>query len=467
MSRERELVSKTAIITIGRISTQCVSFFLLPLYTAVLSTEEYGIVDLAITIVQLLVPVVTLMIDQGVFRLLLNSSHNEDKIKIISAGIQLLIFTCIAFNVIYFVIPYENPYKVMVSLLLVTTCFSNLGLQIVRGLGYTADYALGSFFCSAVTIAFNVIFIVGLRMGANGMILASIIGNVSCFFLVIIRKKIWSYISLGAVDKKIMMEELSYSIPLVPNQLSVWIMNSSDRFIVSILLGVTANGILAVSHKFPAIFGTFFNIFLLAWHEIGAVHYFDKDRDCFFSEMMDKIFVLFFSLGIMIVACLPFTFKFLVNQEFYESYYSIPIYIAASVFNVVVGSLGVVYIATKKTKEIAKTTIISAVINILVHLILIKLLGLYAAAISTFVGYGISMMYRIVDARKYLVLSWNKKRIVALSVIFLISSLIYYIENKIIAALWFVFLVPILIHINKDIAKGVLSMIKVRKNDKT
>ena len=57
MNREKDLTKNTLIITVGRISTQFVSFLLLPLYTALLSTTEYGTVDLVTTLVQLLIPV--------------------------------------------------------------------------------------------------------------------------------------------------------------------------------------------------------------------------------------------------------------------------------------------------------------------------------------------------------------------------------------------------------------------------
>lgn len=41
---------------------------LLPLYTGILSTEEYGIVDLLNTLVSLLLPIVTFQVEQAVFR---------------------------------------------------------------------------------------------------------------------------------------------------------------------------------------------------------------------------------------------------------------------------------------------------------------------------------------------------------------------------------------------------------------
>lgn len=65
----------------------------------------------------------------------------------------------------------------------------------------------------------------------------------------------------------------------------------------------------------------------------------------------------------------------------------------------------------KKTFEIAKTTMISAAINIIVNIVLIPYIGLYAASLSTFVGYLVAMIYRIIDTRKYLCIKYNIKSI--------------------------------------------------------
>ena len=68
MNREKSLLKNTIIITIGKVCTQMISFFLLPLYTGILSTEEYGTVDLLNTLVSLLLPIVTFQIEMAVFR---------------------------------------------------------------------------------------------------------------------------------------------------------------------------------------------------------------------------------------------------------------------------------------------------------------------------------------------------------------------------------------------------------------
>ena len=55
-----------------------------------------------------------------------------------------------------------------------------------------------------------------------------------------------------------------YSIPLVPNGISWWIVNVSDRTIITAIIGTAANGIYAVSNKFPTILSSLLGIFNLS-----------------------------------------------------------------------------------------------------------------------------------------------------------------------------------------------------------
>ena len=71
MSRKSSLAKNTAILTFGKICTHFVSFFLLPLYTGILEPAEYGTANLLTSYVFLIVPLVSLMLEQGLFRFLL------------------------------------------------------------------------------------------------------------------------------------------------------------------------------------------------------------------------------------------------------------------------------------------------------------------------------------------------------------------------------------------------------------
>ena len=81
MNKEKLLLKNTAIVTFGKICTQLMTFLLLPVYTAVLTNEEYGIVDLLNTLVSLFIPIVTLQIEQGVFIFLIDCRDNEKEQK--------------------------------------------------------------------------------------------------------------------------------------------------------------------------------------------------------------------------------------------------------------------------------------------------------------------------------------------------------------------------------------------------
>ena len=70
---KRELIKNTIIVAIGKFSTQIISFLLLPLYTSILTTSEYGIYDFLITVAVFLVPMITLLLEESMFRFLIDS----------------------------------------------------------------------------------------------------------------------------------------------------------------------------------------------------------------------------------------------------------------------------------------------------------------------------------------------------------------------------------------------------------
>ena len=90
MNERRRLIKNTGIIAIGNISTKLVSFFLLPLYTAVLSTAEYGAYDYIISIATFCVPFVSVLMDESIFRFLIDCKTELDKKKIISTAVMIV-----------------------------------------------------------------------------------------------------------------------------------------------------------------------------------------------------------------------------------------------------------------------------------------------------------------------------------------------------------------------------------------
>ena len=83
---KKDLFKNTIIIAIGKFSTQVLSYFLLPLYTTILSTEEYGVYDLLVTICIFAMPFITILIEESMFRFLVDEETDLGKIRVISTS---------------------------------------------------------------------------------------------------------------------------------------------------------------------------------------------------------------------------------------------------------------------------------------------------------------------------------------------------------------------------------------------
>lgn len=432
MSREKSLVKNTMIITIGKICTQLITFFLLPVYTALLSTEEYGTVDLLNTLVSLLLPIVTFQIEQALFRYLVDNRDNRQEMKnTITTTLVTITFQTVLYLIIFAAIsPFiNNEYKYFLATNVVASIFSSIMLQISRGLGDNKQYAIGSFITALITVLLNVLFIAGFKWGAYGMLTATLIGNVVCSIYIFIVKKVYTYLDIKLYSKKLLKKLWKYSLPLIPNAISWWIFNSSDRIIVTSFLGIGANGVLSAAYKFSNVYITIYNIFNMTWTESAALHIKDEDSSQFFSKIIDTALRLFTAVCFGIIVFMPFIFPLMINEKFGQAYNQISILMLSSLFNVVVGLVSVIYIAQNDTKAVAKTSILAAVINIFVNLGLIKFVGLYAASISTLVAYLIMAVYRLYDVKKYIKIKLNQKFILSAIIMMPVILISYYINN--------------------------------------
>lgn len=464
MNREKQLVKNTIIITIGKICTQLISFFLLPLYTGILSTEEYGIVDLLNTLASLLLPIVTFQIEQAMFRELIEVRKDENSKKtIITTGIVSVVCQCFLFLVLFAIIsPFvHNDYKLFLATNVITYIFLSLFQQIARGLGDNKKYAFGSFLSALFTIIFNVLFIAIIRLGATGMLLGTMLGQLLAIMYLFFSLKLYRYIEMYRYKKIILKKLWKYSIPLIPNAISWWVFNASNRVITSTFLGVAENGVLAASLKFSSVFITFYNIFNMSWTESISISINDDDIDGYFNKMFNVMLRLFTALGIGIIVCMPFVFPIMINEKYSSGYGLVPLSILGSLFNVVVGLISVIYVAKKNTKAIANTSIISAILNIIVNIVLIKFAGLYAAVIATFVAFFTMSVYRLFDIRKkYFKITINKNLIIKTIIVLLIILPAYYINNLYFNVFSLVLAVVFAWDLNKNSVKPILNMVK-------
>ncbi len=465
-NREKSFLKGTLILTVGKICTQLITFLLLPIYTNILSTKEYGIVDLFNTLVMLLTPIITLQIETAAFRDLV--TNREDKRRqeeiITNSFITILISTLIYILIFLAISPFiKNEYKLYLFINVIIYVFSTWILQIARGLGDNKGYSLASFISAFFTIIFNIIFLVVINLQITGMLIGTFLGQFICVAFLFYKLKIHKYISFNLYNKKTTKSLLEYSIPLIPNVLSWWVFSVSDRVIVSGILGLEQNGILSIANKFPSLISTAYGIIHLSFSENILVHFKDKDIKDYYNKMFNMILVVFSSISIMLIAFMPIIFTLMIDTKFSNAYNLIPILVLANLFNIIVSMLGIIYNANKDTKSIANTSIIASIINVIVHFAFIKFIGVYAAVVSTFISYFVMAIYRIYTTKKrYFKIEFDITKLLYAGCILLIVILSYYLRNMILNIVSIVISIIFLLIINKGYVNFILKIVKER-----
>lgn len=429
-NRTKDLAFNTIIIGIGKFSTQIVSFLLLPLYTSILSTEEYGIYDLILTITTFALPFITLLMEESMFRFLIDCKDDTQKKNVISQTMLYTLVSTIFFLVVILVINnfFKIPYLWISLLYVASSIISGLRNALVRGLGKIKLYTLVNFISSLLNIILNIIFIALLRFGIYGLLLAGIISNIVSSAIVFIILKMHKYFSIKNYDKNLMTKMIKYSIPLVPNSLSWAVVNLSDRLVISGVIGTSANGIYAMSYKFPNLMNTIYGFFYTAWTESSAKAINDNENEEFFNKIYKTLTNAMFSVSLGIIVCMPLIFNLFIKADYSEAYKYIPILVIAMYFNNMSGYYGGIFTGYKDTKVMGTTTIIGAIINIVIDILLIKFIGIYAAAISTLVSCMVIYYYRKLNVRKYIKL--QRVDLTLGCIILTISLILYYCNNN-------------------------------------
>ena len=458
---KRELMKNTIIIAIGKFSTQVISYLLLPLYTSILTTNEYGIFDFLVTACVFIVPFITLLMEESMFRFLIDEESDDGKRKVMSNACIYSILSMIIWCLLLFIVLNIFKYKyTFVFILYIISCiFITLTNSITRGLSKLKLYALSNFILSVITIVLNVLFIAKFKFGVNGLLYSTIIANVITSLFIIFKLKVYKFIKIKYVNKKELSKMVKYSYPLVPNSIGWSIINISDRIIVTMVLGSSENGIYAMANKFPNIMNTFSGFFFTAFKENASKVIKKKDYENYYNNLLTIVHNSFITISLLLISIIPFVFNIFIKKDYVDAFEYIPILVIALYYGNMAGFYGSLFVAFKETKILGSSTIWGAIINIIINLLFIKFIGLYAAVISTLIANYIVTIIRKEKLKKYMNVEKIKNYYFSIFMLILISVLYYYrllITN--IIALSIVIIYSIIV--NKDLINDFKTLFK-------
>ncbi len=390
------------------------AFFLVPLFTSILSTQEYGLFDVFATTISVLIPILTMGIHEAILRFTMEKDFCRS--AIVHIGLRYLLISNsvvllgLIVNAIFNISAVTNQYAVYFFLMFFTQSLSAIVISYARGIGKITELSISSIFCAAVTIFLNILFLVVFQMGLAGYFLANSIGPLmQCVYLIIFAD-IPEHLFRKTDYREEKKQMLKYSVPMITNSTAWWINNTSDRYIIILFCGLAENGIYSVATKIPSILHIFQVVFNQAW-SLSAVRDFDaEDKSGFFSNTY-KIYNCFMVLacsGIIITS--KILAKFLYVKEFYTAWQYVPWLTLAIVFGALSGYLAGFFTAAKDSKIHAKSSVFGAVLNIILNFIMTPYMKALGAAIATFISYFAVWLIRYRHSKKFIKMKVNYAR---------------------------------------------------------
>ena len=327
-----------------------------------------------------------------------------DKKQVLSIGLFVTLLGSVVMLAFSPLIRFSSdlkPYYVLFLLYYFVTAVHTILSQFVKGIEKVTVYASSGVLHTMTFIAFNILFLVVLKIGINGYLLSMVLSNLITILYLFLGAKLWQYIvPPKEISRELARKMLQYSVPMIPNSLSWWVSNSSDKYMLTFFCGVAATGVYSVSQRIPSLFATISTIFISSW-QISAIDDFGSKESIDFYSRIYRIYSTFniMALSGLILLTKPLA-KFLFSKSFFDGWQFVPVLLMAFLFQAMSSYLGTIYTSAKKTKMLFISTIIAAIANIALNAILIPAFGAQGAAIATFASYLIIWLIRLIDTRK-------------------------------------------------------------------
>lgn len=449
------LLKNVGVFALASFTSRFLSFLFLPLYTAFLSTAEYGTIDLVNTIIQLLFPVLSLTIVDAVLRFAISGDNSPS--ECFSVGIKTIFLGSIA---LLFVLPIANLFirnPILLAyfyIIYFVQALNSLFASFSKATSKTKEMAIITTLTSFVILALNVLFIAVFKWGINGYWTSTIIGNVVGILLYLIICKIHTYINWKEHNSELLKDMLVYSVPLIPNALFWWINSSLDRWTLTLMTSMSVVGLYSCANKLPSILSTINSIFSQAWN-LSLFQDNPKERVRFFERTYEVYNEIMFCCAIGIIWLSKVVATFMFSKDFFDAWIFVPVLTFGVYINSLNSFFGSMFTANKETKTIFSTTLVGSLINIVLNFLMVYLWGAMGAGIATLISYFSVWVIRCYRLRKYYDVSINLKWF-AVQMTFIVMETVFVSLDKIwwiISLLVIAYISYFLYRYSKDVMK--------------
>lgn len=426
------LLGDMGIFALGAFGSKLVLFLLLPIYTNVLSDSEYGIADLVFTVGDLLLPFISLSIFNGLLRFGLikgkreNSFLNASFIFVIGSLITVLLTPLSGLYA-----PIREWKWYMCAYVLVHFARSN-SLVYLKVKNKNKIYSILCIIQALLLVGFNILFLIVFNFGIKGYLLSTILSNGILSVCAFVIGGMKADIQNASFDRPLLKEMVLYSLPFIFNDVSWWIIHSSDKIMLEWLINESALGIYTAASKIPSLVNVITSIFSQAWG-LASIKEHDSTNDTNFYSTVFKYFSVFiFGVTILIISITKPFMNIYVGKAFADAWHFVPLLLVSATFAAISTFASGLFGALKQSKSIMSTTIVAGITNIIVNFIFIQYIGIYGAVIGTVSAYFIVALFRLLILKKKVNVDFHFPKLAILSLLVIVQAIFVSVGYRIV-----------------------------------
>ena len=238
-----------------------------------------------------------------------------------------------------------------VLLLLLYVLMANLHSvfgAMAQAMGKVRLYAGSGILCTALVVALNILLLSVFRLGIVGYVLSNVIADGVVALVLFGALGLWRYFQPAAVGRGLVKQMFRYCLPLIPATVCSWIINISDRYFISFLIGPDVSGLYAVGNKVASILLILSGIFTSAWQLSIVSERSKAEQERFFSNVFSVYEAGALVGASLLMAASRLVMRFLAAPDYFSAWHYAPVLILGTAMGL--GSFfASVYVAEKRS----------------------------------------------------------------------------------------------------------------------
>jgi O-antigen/teichoic acid export membrane protein len=439
LDKIKELSKDTAVYGISTMVGRFLNFLLVPFYTHVFSSGEYGIISNIYATIGILNILFLYGMDASYLRYAAKIEIGDERDNF-STPYLLVFITSIFFSFLIFLlrfpiinvldIPHSYVYLIyFTSPILLVDAVSSIPFIKLRIERKAKKFAAFKIINIVVNVFLNLFLILKLKWGIEAVLVSNLIASLTSFILLLssVSEKLKFKLNKGLIKKL-----LKFGLPYFPAGLAAMLVQGIDRPILSHLTDLSTVGIYNACYKLGIFMMLFVNMFQFAWQPFFLQNADEKNAKELFSKVLTyftlagSIVLVFLSLFINDIVTVKIFGRSLIAASYWSGLSIVPVILLGYLFNgiYVVFTAGI-YIK-EKSIYVPFITGLGALINIVVNFALIPSMGMMGAAFATLASYLAIAAGFFIITQKFYKIDYEYDKLIKLFVIIIIIGGIFY-----------------------------------------